>query len=110
MAAITVQQIALAGLTPSAAAAASGGGDTFVNNGLTFLEVTNGGGSSINVTVAGAQACSQGSTHDNVVAVGAGATKLIGPFPASRFNNPATGAASVTYSSATSVTVRAFSL
>lgn len=108
IATLSVQDVTSAGTVPTYAAAA-GGGDQFSNDGKTYLHVKNGGGSSINVTIASQVACSQGSTHNTVVAVANGAEKMIGPFPPERFND-ASGFVQVTYSAVTSVTVGAFQL
>lgn len=59
MADLTVQTPTLAGLNPTFAAA-SVGGDAFLNDGNTYLHVKNGGGGSINVTVDSQTQCSQG--------------------------------------------------
>ena len=115
MALLSTQTIVEAGLA-NALVSAAAGGDTFVNpeDQTTFFMVTNGSGGSINVTftnqVANASVPGVGNValSDRVVAVGAGATRMIGPFPP-RFNNAA-GQVAVTYSSATSVTVGAFRL
>ena len=96
-----------------ALAAASGGGDTLANlKGNVFLVVNNGGVGSINVTLA-AVATSRPADGpypamtlgNNVVAVGAGVQKIIGPIP-SAFND-ASGNIAVTYSGVSSVTVGA---
>jgi hypothetical protein len=108
MAAIAIQQISQAGIVPTAAAA-SVAGDTFINNGRTFLKVINGAAAPINVTINSLVNCNQGSDHDVVVAVANGTTAYIGPFSMDRFNNSA-GLASVTYSAVTTVTVAAVSL
>lgn len=100
MAALTTLQITAAGATDTLASAA-GGGDTFIPDDRTFLEVNNGSGASINVTLAALQTASDHNSTipANVVAVGAGARKLIGPLPASIY------VGTIAYSSATSVTV-----
>lgn len=108
MALLTVQKITTAGVVTSLAAAAALG-DTFANNGRTFIRVANGSGAPITVTVNSVTACNQGFDHDVAVSVAAGATKEIGPFPIDRFNNNA-GVASVAYSAVTDVTVGAISL
>lgn len=116
MAVLTVQNTVLAGavITPVAAA---GGGDSFTNTSdeTTELMVVNGGGGSINVTIV-AQAATVNvpgygavPLASEVIAVAAGATKRIGPFPASKFND-ANGRVNVTYSGVTSVTVAAVRL
>lgn len=111
MAVLTVQNIVQAGLAESFANAAEAG-DTFVDEGKqnTFIEVVNGSGGSINVTINGIPASKVVSgtgpvtIPDMVVAVGAGARKLIGPFPADY--RTAAGVVSIAYSAHESVTVR----
>lgn len=116
MAVLTVQNVVLAGavITPVAAA---GGGDSFANptDERTELLVVNGGGGSINVTIVAQPASvpvpGYGTVPlaSEVIAVAAGATKRIGPFPAAKFND-ASGRVNVTYSGVTSVTVAAVRL
>lgn len=109
MALLARQDIALAGTVPTYNAAA-GGGDTFPAQGRrTFLHVKNGGVGSINVTLNSLVNCNQGSDHDNVTPVGAGADKFIGPIDPDRFADP-TGVCGVTYSGVTSVTVAVLQL
>jgi hypothetical protein len=112
MAELTVQDVVEAGIVPSYDAAA-GGGDTFDNpNGDVLLHVKNGGGGSINVTITAQQTTVKKSGFGDVtagnlvVAVGAGAEKMIGPFPTLKYNNSASEVA-VGYSGVTSVTVAA---
>lgn len=110
MADLTVVTPTVAGVADSMVAAAVGG-DAFVNDGKTLLRVTNGSGGSINVTIASQysvnQALPPGTANANqVVAVGAGATKYIGPFPRGSWND-ANGKVQVSYSAVTSVTVGA---
>lgn len=109
MAELTVQEALVTGLAP-VLVAAQVGGDTFQNNGHVLLEVVNGGGAPINVTINDENSPTPpGATAFNgdvVVAVPAGATRLIGPFPPWRFNQPS-GLVGVAYSAVTSVTVRA---
>lgn len=112
MAALSVQSVAISGLTVSYVTPA-GGGDTFTNvpANKVFLIVTNGSGSSINVTITAVNTTiptiSGGNLtlSDRVVAVGAGATKLIGAFP-DGFNS-STGTVTVTCSATSSVTIAA---
>jgi hypothetical protein len=113
MAALSVQQVGVAGLTP-AYTAAGAGGDTIPqsSDGRRFLHVKNGGGGSINVTITKQVAsvrvpgvASALAISDMVVAVGAGAEKMIGPFSdAYRDGN---GNVAITYSGVTTVTVAA---
>jgi hypothetical protein len=109
MAALTIQNVVLGtSLTPSFAAAEVGG-DTFVNNGNTFLYAKNGSGGDITVTVDSLQACDQGHDHNDATVVPAGSEEMIGPFPVHRFNSAA-GSASITYSGVTSLTIAAIKL
>lgn len=113
MAVLTVNSLAETGLTVTTVSAAAGG-DKFDNptDERTFLQVTNGGGGSINVTISKQQSTLNAPGYgaltlaDRVVAVGAGVTKLIGPFPAALYND-ANGQVNVGYSGVTSVTVAA---
>lgn len=115
MADITPQSLLFtdAALTPSYAAAASGDQIPVGSDERIFLAVTNGGGSSINVTIAPVSATvnvggvGPVAVPSRVVAVGAGVTKWIGPIPAG-YVDQATGKASVSYSALTSVTRAAF--
>lgn len=103
MAQLTVQTSNLAGLNKTYVSA-DVAGDTFLNDGQTYLFVKNAGASSINVTVTAVTQCNHGSLHNVVVAVPAGAEVQIGKFDPARFNN-ASGLVSVSYSAVTSVTV-----
>jgi len=76
----------------------------FANNGKSLVHVKNGSAGSINVTITSVRTCNQGFNHDLVVAVGAGADKLIGPFPIDRFNDDS-GNAKVVCSAVASVTM-----
>lgn len=108
MALLTVQQIDLDGLTPAFVAAAAGG-DTFANNGRTYVHVVNGGAGASVVTVDSVSNCNQGFDHNAGGSVAAGAEALFGPFPAARFND-VDELVSVTYDVVTSVTVGVFSV
>lgn len=79
--------------------------NTFVNNGRTLLLVKNGSGSSINATVITQIADIDGNVvPDKVIAIAAGAEKLIGPFPPGIYNDT-TGVAEVDISVVTSITI-----
>ena len=79
-------------------AAAAAGGDTFQNTGYEILSVRNGSAASINVTITGV------TVSNAVVAVPAGATVLIGPFPPGRYNDTQ-GRVAVAYSAVATVVV-----
>ena len=111
MAAITVVKPSTLGMagTAVAPAAASAGGDTLSNpRGGCYLKVNNGGGGSINVTIAaGANPTrpADGQFHV-VVAVANGTNKIIGPIPSCY--NDSGGLVQISYSGVTSVTVEAY--
>ncbi len=104
MATLTVQETDLDGVVPSYTACA-GGGDEFPNDGRTILHLKNGSGSPITVTVDSRVTCDQGSDHNSVTSVGAGAEAMIGPFDITRFNDSSNGRAAITYSGVTSLTI-----
>lgn len=105
---------AVTGVNPSGVAAESGG-DAIPNpRGNVLIRVNNGGGGSINVTLAvgpnptrPADGTFPAMTLTNqVIAVPAGQSRIIGPVPPA-FND-GTGKVQVSYSSVTSVTVEAY--
>lgn len=106
---IAPQLLTLAGTTPTYAAA-SGGGDTFTNDGRTYAHLKNASGSAITVTFDAVPSYSDNALGDlaladTAVVVPANAEKVVGFFPPARFNNTATGKVAVTYSGVTSLTV-----
>lgn len=103
MATLSVQRAVLTGLNPTYAAAGAAG-DEFVNSGKAVLHVKNGSAGSINVTINSQTPCNYGVDHDLVVAVPAGAERIIGPFAKSRFND-ASEKVQISYSAVASVTV-----
>lgn len=104
MALLSAQQATPAGTTLTLAAA-SAGGDTFAASRQYALEVRNGSGASITVTVATPGNDSYGLARPDITkAVAATASALFGPFPAD-LADPATGLVTVTYSASASVTV-----
>lgn len=105
MAAITIQSPTATGAVVTTAAA-SAGGDTFVNDGHTVLTVINGGVGSVTVTINAEHLCNFGFDHDGGGAVANGATKQFGPFPQARFGTTV----EVTYTGVTDVTVSAVSM
>lgn len=100
------QQLSADGLNPTFTAA-DVTGNTFTNDGGVFLVVKNGGAAPITVTIDSIKLCDQGVDHDKVVSVTNAQERWIGRFDPSRFNAPATGKVTVTYSGVTSVTVAA---
>lgn len=108
MAELTVQNIVVTGLEATFASAA-GGGDTFRNDGKTLLEVVNGSGADITVTIT-TPATAGGIAIDNpAIVVTAGERRHIGPFEPALFNN-SSGLVAITYSGVTSLTIAALRL
>lgn len=113
MADITPVRAHIDGTNP-APVAASAGGDSILNpRGNAVIRVANGGGSSINVTLAATITSRPGdgtfppqAVGNKVVAVPAGATRLIGPIPPA-FND-GNNRVQVTYSGVTTVTIEAY--
>src|SRR5688572_24596565 len=99
MATLTVTNVSRAGIAAApVAATAGGGGDEFPNDGRTLIEVFNGGGSPITVTLHIRQTVDGGAVTNRTVSVAAGARKRIGTFNKAEYNDPATGRAKVTFS------------
>lgn len=105
---LTVQQIAQTGVVPTYTSADTNG-NYFSNNGYCFLHVKNASGGSINVTIVTPVTQSGLALADQVVAVAAGAEKMIGPFAPATFND-SSDVVNVTYSAVTSITVGVFRL
>ena len=114
MAAMAIQNITPNGVSPSYTAVTLAA-DTIATGGSeqVFLHVKNGGAASINVTIAAVVASvrvpgvGNVAVPDKVVAVGAGAEKMIGPFSAAYRDN---GLVSPVYSASASVTAAALKL
>jgi hypothetical protein len=103
MATLTVQKSSLTGTTPTFGAVSAS--DVFANDGKTYIEVKNAGGSADTCTVTAQSTCNQGTLHDSVTTVPATTgDKVIGPFEPTRFNN-SSGQCTVTHSFTTSVTI-----
>jgi hypothetical protein len=112
MATLTTQVINRAGAVITAVAAA-GGGDAMQCGSTMMLEVINGGGSPITVTLAipaGASAYPNVAYTSAAVVVTNGTTRWIGPVVAQLFQDPVTGLCTITYTAVTTVTVAAVQL
>lgn len=111
MALLTVQLTnRTAGLDLSTAVAADVAlADRWVNTGAEVFYIKNGGAGSINIT----EVLAPGATTDGiapasrVVAIAAGATKILGPFAPGIYND-VNSQMNIQYSAVTSVTVMAF--
>lgn len=112
MATLTTQVVNRAGtvITP---VAATGGGDAMTCGQGMMLEVVNGGGSPITVTLAipaGASGYPNAAYTSTAVTVANAVTKWIGPIAAPLYQDPTTGLCTITYSGVTTVTVAAVQL
>jgi hypothetical protein len=104
--ALSVTPLSRNGITDTLSAANTDG-HTIVNTADNmWIEVLNGSGGSINVTIETIQTIDGLAVADRVVAVGAGVRKKIGPFPRTNYGSTVT----VTFSDVTTVTIGAFSL
>ena len=83
-------------------------GDTFTNDGHTFLHVKNANAGACLVTINSVKPCDQGVDHDPAVSVAATTgDEMIGPFPIARFGSPVTV---ISYGVTASVSVAAISI
>ena len=114
MAALTVQNITETGAAVNYASAA-GGGDTAENGGSMFLHIKNGSGSEMTVTITAQTTSVDSSAYGDLtkanatLAIAGAAEGIIGPFPTLAYNNADQNVA-ITYSSATSITIAAFTI
>lgn len=83
-------------------------GDTFINNGRTFISVKNADATSHTVTVASQVNCNQGVNHPVAVIVAAGEERIIGPFATDRFSD-VNGQGVLTYTAVTAMSIAVFS-
>ena len=109
MATLTAADIArtgvdVAGVTPG------GSGDEWANTGKEFIEVKNGSGSSITVTLDIKSTVDGAAVTDPSFTVAAGVTKAAGPFPTGIYNDSSTGRAKATCSATTDVTIKVLKL
>lgn len=103
--ALATQSFTSSGSAPTFSAA-DAAGHIITNSGRMLLYVKNGGGGSINVTITTPGSIDGLALPDKVVAVGAGAEKIIGGL-APNVYNATDGTIAVAYSGVTSVTVAA---
>lgn len=112
MATLAIQPITRAGVAPTYAAC-TGGGDKFLPDADTFLHVKNGSGGALTVTIVTPREAFPGAAiSDIAVSVPATNERMIGPFPAEQFADPAdpNGLANITYSGVTTLTIAAIKL
>lgn len=107
---LTVTEITSDGVTDTLSAA-NADGHKFYNDGKTFLEVSNGSGGTITVTIVTPITYLGLAVADKTVAISNGATKFIGPFRPSLYNYTTgtdKGMVYVNYSAVTTTTVAAW--
>lgn len=95
-----------------AGVAAAGGGDSFPTTGKELVVIKNGGGAPITLTVTTPVTCDGLAVTDLTATIGAGETRLLGPFPPAVYaaDGQPGGSVALGYSSATSVTVAVVSV
>lgn len=104
--ALAVQDVTRTGLNP-AYSAANVDGHSVPNGGREVLHVKTSG-TPCNVTIQTPGTVDGQAVADRVVALGATAERLIGPFPADYYNQPTGDGVYVDFSAVTGVTVAAF--
>lgn len=112
MALLATQRSADVGAVVTPVAASTS--DTYFNTGKEVVRITNGGGSSITVTIPAVTNCAYGvgahAAHNKTGTVGAGVTKEFGPYDPRLFANGDTSLTTIQLSSATSVTTAVVSV
>lgn len=83
---VVPQSIQRAGAIPTYNPATVTDGDSFVNDGRTWVHVKNGSASPVTLTIAVPQTVDGLDVADRTVSVAAGAEKVIGPFPTTTYN------------------------
>ena len=108
MALLTATTVSRAGVDV-AGAAADVAGDRWVNTGKEYVVIKNGGGGAITVTLDVKATVDDAVVTDPTVSIGAGVTKIIGPFPTGIYNDDE-DEMNITYSGVTTVTVKVLKL
>lgn len=103
---VTPDGILVSGALGNAGAASN----TFANNGAVLIAIRNGSLSSTTATFVSSKTVDDGgaaalAVADRAVAIAAGETRLIGPFPTDIFNDATTGEVTMTLSAHADVTV-----
>lgn len=106
MATLTVQALSPSGTAPSSLVAVGGSGDLLPNNGKAMVDIHNGSGGSLTVTIAAQIACDMGTLHDITNTIADGATETMGPFSARYIDS--SGFTHISYSATSTVTIRAY--
>lgn len=109
MAQQTVHQVNHPGydMTANAVAADGVNGDKWLNSGGQLVAINNGSGSAITVTLNYTTQFDGATPANKTLTIPAGHTAIVGPFSQAYYND-ANGYASISYSSAASVTILVF--
>ena len=110
MADLTVRTVSDAGLKDTALAACAALGDSFLNDGKTYLKVVNGAVAAQNVIFVLPGTCDQGEAHTETVVLDASSTYYLGPFDPKFYNQPSTNKVNITYSAVVTLTIAAYKL
>jgi hypothetical protein len=108
MATLTPNSIVATGLTVPAFSSPGSGGDTFANDGRTFLEARTAGTAST-VTITTPNSIGGLGIADQTVVLAATATAMIGPFPPALYNDSA-GNVGLSYNGTAGLTLGVFRL
>jgi len=109
MAQLAVQRATLAGIAPTYNVTAAAG-DTFFNDGKTYLHIKNANGAATRtVTINSLVNCDQGVDHNAEIVVPISGERVVGPFPRNRFNTAA-GLVGMTYTSEADLTIAVVSV
>ncbi len=112
-AALTINDVVITGVVDTLTASETDGesiSNIGSNAGRVWLEVNNGGGAPINVTVKTPGLAAGLEIAEQVIAVTNGTRQKIGPFPQPAIYNQTDGTVHIDYSAVTSVTSGAFRL
>lgn len=103
---VTVQNIVVAGLSPTYDAAHVDG-NAFLNDGNTILHVKNGSGAGITLTIQTNSIVGGVTVQDHTISIGAGTERIIGLFNTGVFNQ-SDGKVYIDTSAQASITLMAF--
>jgi hypothetical protein len=106
MTTLSVQTLSPSGTAPSSLVAVGGSGDLLPNNGKAQVDIHNGSGGVLTVTISAQIPCDMGTLHDITNTIADGATETMGPF-SSRYND-SSGLVHIGYSTTSTVTIRAY--
>jgi hypothetical protein len=112
MATLATQVVTRSGVLPTYGAAA-GGGDAMACGSDQMLHIKNGAAATMTVTLAipsGASGYPNAAYTSTAVVVPNASERMIGPVIAPLYQDPTTGLCTITYSSATTVTVASINL